>query len=465
MLKNKNNVVVLGGGIAGLTAALRMLELGIPVTVIERENEVGGLSRTLSYKNYLFDFSAHRFNSDNPNVLKRFKLLVGKHCIKNKKKSYIQYWNQYFTYPPKAIELIKKMPVKILVPSAIDFFISLIKKGFNKQPILSFQDWTRASFGKTLSQQLNEKYAEKIWKTPSDQLSCDWASIRIGKFNLVNFLIALFLPGYYKKVYTNKDPDADSFYYCDEGIGLLPRRMEEKIIEKGGLVLRKSIVTRIIKKNNNYQITYSQNGHLKTISSKIVFSSIPLDILTSIINPTPPKIVQGSVKKLGYLGVIIVNVLINKNRVTDAHWIYFPERNTIFNYIVEFKNWSNKMTPPNKTSLSANITCRLNSKLWKMNDIQLIEQVINQLQELSLIGKKDVIDSFVYRLPYAYPVMLVGYRDNLERIKRYFQSLPNFHLLGRTGNFDYANADIVMEKSIDLVDKIFKNLPKPSSSS
>ncbi len=54
-------VVVIGGGPAGLTAAVELGRLGIPVTVLERDRLVGGIARTESYKGYRFDIGGHRF--------------------------------------------------------------------------------------------------------------------------------------------------------------------------------------------------------------------------------------------------------------------------------------------------------------------------------------------------------------------------------------------------------------------
>ncbi|MEK7079637.1 MAG: FAD-dependent oxidoreductase, partial [Patescibacteria group bacterium] len=102
----KKNVIILGGGIAGLTTAWRLAELGVSVTVLERDKIVGGLSKTVEYKKFLFDYSAHRFNSDNPEVIRRFKQLVGKHCIYKKKITYIRHWGKYLTYPPKVWEVV-----------------------------------------------------------------------------------------------------------------------------------------------------------------------------------------------------------------------------------------------------------------------------------------------------------------------------------------------------------------------
>ena len=45
-----NNVVVIGGGIAGMTVSHELINLGYDVTLIERNDIVGGLARTKQSK-------------------------------------------------------------------------------------------------------------------------------------------------------------------------------------------------------------------------------------------------------------------------------------------------------------------------------------------------------------------------------------------------------------------------------
>ena len=59
-----SDVFVIGAGPAGLTAAYQLTKAGVSTTVIEADpTYVGGISRTASYKNFLFDIGGHRFFS------------------------------------------------------------------------------------------------------------------------------------------------------------------------------------------------------------------------------------------------------------------------------------------------------------------------------------------------------------------------------------------------------------------
>ena len=58
------SVVVVGGGLAGLSAAQRFSEAGWSVTVLEQESYVGGLASSFTEDGYTFDLGPHRLYSN-----------------------------------------------------------------------------------------------------------------------------------------------------------------------------------------------------------------------------------------------------------------------------------------------------------------------------------------------------------------------------------------------------------------
>ena len=65
-------IVIIGAGPAGLTCAYQLLKKNknCKVTVLEEENSVGGISRTILHRGNRMDLGGHRFFTKNEDVMK-----------------------------------------------------------------------------------------------------------------------------------------------------------------------------------------------------------------------------------------------------------------------------------------------------------------------------------------------------------------------------------------------------------
>lgn len=79
-----SKTVIVGGGVAGLACAVRLAEAGRPVVVLERENEVGGLLRTIVLDDVTFDLGPHVLFLDGPGPGEDFlrEVLVGQPVLR-----------------------------------------------------------------------------------------------------------------------------------------------------------------------------------------------------------------------------------------------------------------------------------------------------------------------------------------------------------------------------------------------
>ena len=65
-------VAVIGAGPAGLSFAdkLKNLDKNIQIDIYEKSNFIGGISKTINYKNNRIDIGGHRFFSKSDEVMK-----------------------------------------------------------------------------------------------------------------------------------------------------------------------------------------------------------------------------------------------------------------------------------------------------------------------------------------------------------------------------------------------------------
>ena len=106
-LRPGDHVVVCGAGPAGLTAAYLLAKAGHPVTVLEADDMVGGIARTVEYKGFRFDIGGHRFFTQMPAVQALWEELLGDELIDVPRLSRIHYEGKYFQYPLQPADALR----------------------------------------------------------------------------------------------------------------------------------------------------------------------------------------------------------------------------------------------------------------------------------------------------------------------------------------------------------------------
>ena len=87
-----------------------LAKAGRDVTVIERDPiYVGGISRTVNYKGFLFDIGGHRFFSKSKEVVALWDEILPDDLIERPRLSRIFYRGKFYSYPLKAFEALRNL--------------------------------------------------------------------------------------------------------------------------------------------------------------------------------------------------------------------------------------------------------------------------------------------------------------------------------------------------------------------
>jgi len=242
----------------------------------------------------------------------------------------------------------------------------------------------------------------------------------------------------------------DQFYYPDLGTGLIYEKIRERILSDDiGSVLINSYPLRIIHDDSKItEVVVNVDGNNRTIKPKFVVSSIPITEFVNLLEPKVPNEVLQSAKNLKFRSHVSLFITLNKPSVFPDQWIYFPDRKIPFGRIMEPKNFSKKMSPPDKTSLLIEFFCWENDKIWNASKDELFEISISWLEEIAFIKRDEVIEYFVHKERNAYPVYDLKYKENSGKVKNYLGQFKNLQLIGRAGSFRYNNQDHALEMGI-----------------
>lgn len=450
MSNGEQHHIILGGGIAGLVSGYELSRRGFPVTVLERNVEVGGLARTLEYEGFRFDIGGHRFHSNNPEVVNYLKDLLGSDLLQVGRQSHIRLNNRYVHYPIQFPDALLIFPPHVAARMLFSYIWAQIRH--SNTPDISFEDWVVKRFGRELYDVYFKPYTEKVWGIKTTELSSMWAEQRLSIPNLLQTIRHALFP--------SRQPAATavrSFYYPREGFGMISQHLQQLIESCGGSVIGGATVKRV--DPNTGTVTYERDGQSVTLEGERIISTLPLNLLLKMLTDPQASVVADQ-NSLTYRDLIVVYVALKTKQVSKDSWTYFPSPDLIFGRTHEPKNWSRELVPSDDfTSLAVEIFTTRGEPVWNMTDEQIGAKVADQLSEIGFIRREDVYRTWTLRVPFAYPVYYIGYEEKMKRVLDYLKRYPNLYLVGRTGSFQYMNSDGVIEDVFRLMGELLPTEP------
>jgi protoporphyrinogen oxidase len=247
---------------------------------------------------------------------------------------------------------------------------------------------------------------------------------------------------------------SDRFLYPESGIGRIADRLREKI-EARNEVFTDASVERIYHDGPAVRsIEVKHRGDTRVVEGGSFITTIPVTQLIRKLDPPPPQTVLNAAARLRFRDLVVVAVMLDRERATDQTWVYIPEKEIPFGRVHEPTNWSRSMAPPGKTLLVTEFFCSRGDDVWNASDASLTDAAVHGLVRLGFIRSQEVRDSTVIRVPNAYPLFEVGYRQWFEVIHAYLDGFGNLLNAGRGALFRYYNMDAAMKSGMDAAGKV-----------
>jgi UDP-galactopyranose mutase len=420
-------ISILGAGLSGLSAAYHMRKDYI---ILEKEQEVGGLCKSVNISGFIFDFAPHILFTRDPYTRELFFRLLKKNLLTHDRRAYIYMNNTFIKYP---FEVNLHPLPKYIIEECIN---GVLKKK-TIQP-KNFLEWIQTTFGDGIAKHYMVPYNQKVWKYDLRKMNSDWVAGRVPSPNVEEMK-----KGAEKEFKKNYGPNAQFWYPKHGGIGVLTKRFSENLI-----ISNNSKVIEINPLENGLKTIYKKEDQIKSINSEYVLSSLPLPELVSMIDEVPSEVLK-AVKSLIYNSIVCVNLGVKRPNINDKHWLYFPEKDVIFNRISFPMNFSPYTTPKKRSSILVEVTYRGDAI-----DIQATEdQVIKDLVKTTIIKENEEIEvSSATNFKYAYVIYDLHHKENVKIIHDYLRSnriIP----IGRFGEWEYQNMDKAIFSGMNAVKK------------
>ena len=428
-------VVVIGAGPAGLTAAYDLTRRGVPTIVFDADSQVGGLAKTVVYKDFRFDIGGHRFFTKVATVRELWHELLGDDLLQRPRLSRIYYDRRFFDYPLKARNVLANLGVATSAAVILSYLRARLSP---VQPEVSFEDWIVNRFGRRLFRMFFQSYTEKVWGMPCREIGAQWAAQRIKGLSLwtaaLNMLRAS--NGSIKTL-------IHEFEYPRLGPGMMWEACRDRITGAGGAVHLNSAVVAL--QHDGSAITavvVARNGSRMTQAAAHVISTMPVKQLMQALTPPVAATIRASSDRLQYRDFLTVALIFDRAQLFPDNWIYIHDPSVRVGRIQNFKNWSPDMVPdPALTCLGLEYFCSDGDELWKMSDDELIALATREVDAIGVSRGARVVDATVARVRKAYPVYDETYQRAVADARTVTDRFSNLQLVGRNGMHKYNNQD------------------------
>jgi protoporphyrinogen oxidase len=517
----QRTAIIIGAGPAGLTAALELLRRsgktpeGAPAIrpiVLEADDAIGGISRTIYYKGNRMDIGGHRFFSKSDRVMQwwldlmpiadegaghavisyqnRHRSLKTLHVhtepeadpelvmLVRPRRSRIYFLRRFFDYP---ITLTADTLSKLGLRRTLQVGMSYIKSRLHqRRPEKSLEDFLINRFGRQLYLTFFKSYTEKVWGVRCDQISAEWGAQRIKGLSLTR-AVTHFL----KRAITVRPKAADlaqkhtetslieQFLYPMHGPGQLWEQVADLIREQGGEVLTGWRVDRIETDGARRIVAVEaqdKGSERRRVAADYCFSTMPVVELVRALDQPAPANVREVIDGLMYRDFITVGLLVDRLLVTEPDgsplkdtWIYVQEPDVLLGRLQIFNNWSPHMVAdPSKFWIGLEYFCYQTDQFWQMKDEEIIQFATQELAKIRIINATDVRDGHVVRVPKTYPAYFGTY-DRFGEARAWLDRFENLFLVGRNGMHKYNNQDHSMLTAMTAVDNILAGITDKSA--
>jgi protoporphyrinogen oxidase len=449
----EHEIVVIGAGPAGLTAAFQLHKHGVPSTVLEADDMVGGISRTAQRDGWRFDIGGHRFFTKVPEVEALWhEILPDEDFLMRPRKSRIFYNGKFFDYPLKASNALGNLGVIEAIRCVLSYVWVRIHPPKDQT---NFEGWVAARFGWRLYRTFFKTYTEKVWGVPVTEIQADWAAQRIKNLSLSKAVINSLLPKRNQKDIASL---IEEFQYPKYGPGMMWEVCRDKVVAQGSKVVMETAVTKIRHDGGRaVSVEGSRRGGGTTeYRCTDVISSMPISALVEAMDPPVPAEVRKAAADLSFRDFLTVALVVPDDAVEwNDNWIYIHSPEVNVGRIQNFGSWSPYLVKEGRNVLGLEYFVFEGDRLWNSPDDDLVELAKKELAVIGLVEPEQVEAGYVVRQPKAYPTYDERYKENVDVLRDWLEAnTANVHPVGRNGMFRYNNQDHSMFTAMLTVENI-----------
>ncbi|CAB4335846.1 unannotated protein [freshwater metagenome] len=386
------DVVIVGGGFTGLTAAYVLAKNGKSVKLLESEGEPGGLAGTFQFADHVKveKFYHHWFNNDLfvPELVKELGLEgdITLHATQTG-----MYFNGRIWKLSSPLDVLRFEALSLVDRIRLGLLVFQVRKvkDWKKIEHLSVREWLEPLCG------------SKVYKVVWEPLLKAKFSIYSEEINAVWMWKKLALRGS-----TRNRKGGEQLAYFKGGFGRLSQVLVNAIEDLGGSVELNQKVVSVKTDGDRIQSLETKD---KSIAGVQFIFTPALPIIADILEGVVDSASLSKLRRVNYLGNICLVVRLNRS-LSSTYWLNVNDPGFPFVGVIEHTNFD---SPANYEGLHVVYLSRYvapEDEVWKLNDEAYFNDAIMHLKKMfPTLEQNWIVDYRIWRAEFAQPITEKGY--------------------------------------------------------
>ena len=426
-MANSAQVVVIGAGISGLACALRLHQLGAPVTLLEANDRPGGLIGTVESNGFLFESGPQSFQGTETVLSLIRDLGIESDLCKADPRA------PRFVLRHGRLRKIPMAPQAFLTSSLLGVGSRwrIVSEGLSRTAPPaedeSVAQFVRRKFGHEILEYLVSPFVSGVYAGDPEKLSLRAAFPSLEEWERQYGSV---LRGAMKsrpaKGASQGPPPLCSFL---RGMGVLTGTMFAKLGANAKSGVRVDSVT---KTDQGFQIQVTRNGHSEQLGAGAVVLATPAYVASHIAAPLSAKAAQ-TLSGIAYAPVVVVAAGYHANQsaaALDGFGVLIPRSEK---YRTLGVVWNSSLFPKRAPQGQMTITSILggatDSAIIEKSDAEITAIAEHEHSKILKIQGSTII-SAIWKHPRALPQYNLGHAHAVREIREAERAIPGLYFAG-----------------------------------
>ena len=406
-----SQTVILGSGVAGLSAAFHLQKKNKSVCIYEKDGDWGGLCGNFSIDGFRFDRFVHFTFTDDPYIKGLFEKSSALYEHPPVSSNYYQ--GCWLKHP--AQNNLAPLPSEEKTKIILDF---VSRPHQEIAEIQNYEQWLRVQYGHYFAENFPFRYTRKYWGLEPKDLETKWVGSRMHSPDLEQVLKGAFSEQkenfYYTKYmrYPQKGGFRSILDTCREGLDI---RFNKEVVK---------IDTKAKK------ITF-QDG--SCASYERLISSLPLPEMARLVQDMPENVKKAAASLHNTCGYM-VSLGFKRPDVAKHLWFYIYDEDIPPARVYSPNLKSPDNVPAGCSSLQAEIFFDCHSPIPPAEEV--LEKTIDKLGEMGLFEKEEIVVKDIRFEKYANITFDHDIYKNRQIVLDYLAQV-GIESIGRFGRWEY----------------------------